>query len=157
MADIAQLEQALRYHFRDPALLSLALTHPSKGPKHNQRLEFLGDAVLEMCVSEKIYAMHPEMQEGEMTRLRQKLVREEKLAEAARGIRLGDYLLMDRSCEMVSFSCGAGRRRGTIQSRYLLSIWTRRDKVNTRSHAVVAQGCGARVCRCAEQYGSMSV
>lgn len=109
MADIAQLEQALRYHFRDPALLSLALTHPSKGPKHNQRLEFLGDAVLEMCVSEKIYAMHPEMQEGEMTRLRQKLVREEKLAEAARGIRLGDHLLMDKSCEM-----SGGRRNPSV-------------------------------------------
>ena len=100
MTNITQLEQALRYHFRDPALLTLALTHPSKAPKHNQRLEFLGDAVLEMCVSEKIYAMHPEMQEGEMTRLRQKLVREERLAEAARGIRLGDHLLMDKSCEL---------------------------------------------------------
>ena len=100
MADIAQLEQALRYRFRDQRLLTQALTHPSKGAQHNQRMEFLGDAVLEMCVSEKIYEMHPEMQEGEMTRLRQKLVREEKLAEAARSMHLGAQLYMDKSCEL---------------------------------------------------------
>lgn len=99
MTDFAALENALGYHFQDEKQLRLALTHPSMGGKHNQRLEFLGDAVLEMCVSEKIYEMHPEMQEGPMTQLRQKLVREEKLAEAARSIRLGDHLLMDKSCE----------------------------------------------------------
>lgn len=111
MADIAQLEQALRYRFRDQRLLTQALTHPSKGAQHNQRMEFLGDAVLEMCVSEKIYEMHPEMQEGEMTRLRQKLVREEKLAEAARSIRLGEQILMDKSCEL-----SGGRQNPSVLS-----------------------------------------
>ena len=97
--DLDALENALEYHFRDIGLLKLALTHPSMGGQDNQRLEFLGDAVLEMCVSEKIYDRHPEMKEGAMTRLRQKLVREEKLAAAAGGIRLGDFLIMDKSCE----------------------------------------------------------
>lgn len=100
MTDLTALENALQYHFRDRAKLELALTHPSMGGWHNQRLEFLGDAVLEMCVSERIYAMHPEMQEGAMTQLRQKLVREEKLAEAARAIQLGDYLLMSKGGEV---------------------------------------------------------
>ena len=98
MADLSALQTAIGYAFRRPSLLRQALTHPSLGHQHNQRLEFLGDAVLELCVSEQIYARHPEMQEGAMTRLRQKLVREEKLAEAAREIRLGEALLMDKSC-----------------------------------------------------------
>lgn len=100
MAEFAALQAAIGHSFRDPALLKLALTHPSLSPQHNQRLEFLGDAVLELCVSEKIYEKHPEMHEGAMTQLRQKLVREEKLAAAARQIHLGDALLMDRSCAM---------------------------------------------------------
>ena len=98
MADFSALQQAIGYRFTRQGLLKQALTHPSLGHDHNQRLEFLGDAVLELCVSEKIYENHPEMQEGAMTRLRQKLVREEKLAQIAREIRLGNALLMDKSC-----------------------------------------------------------
>ena len=67
MAELMRLQQDLGYEFQDTALLKLALTHPSHNHKHNQRLEFLGDAVLELCVSEKIYEKHPEMQEGPMT------------------------------------------------------------------------------------------
>ena len=99
MVDLSQLERAISYRFADKRLLSVALTHPSAGPENNQRLDYLGDAVLELCVSEKIYAMHPEMHEGAMTQLRQKLVREERLAQAARQIALGEALMMDRSCE----------------------------------------------------------
>ena len=98
MAEYAALEKAIGYVFRQHGLLKQALTHPSVGHDHNQRLEFLGDAVLELCVSEKIYEKHPEMQEGAMTRLRQKLVREEKLAQAAEQVKLGEYLRMDKSC-----------------------------------------------------------
>ena len=97
-ADYEALQEALGYRFGQTTLLKLALTHPSFSAHHNQRLEFLGDAVLELCVSEKIYDRHPEMHEGAMTQLRQKLVREEKLAEVARQIRLGDALLMEKSC-----------------------------------------------------------
>ena len=99
MADLTVLQQSIGYYFRDRSLLRQALTHPSMGGQHNQRLEFLGDAVLELCVSEKIYEKHPEMQEGAMTQLRQKLVREEKLAQAAGKIQLGSYLMMDKSCQ----------------------------------------------------------
>ena len=99
MGDMKALEDKLGYRFGDQSLLKLALTHPSVGRRHNQRLEFLGDAVLELCVSEKIYEKHPEMQEGPMTQLRQKLVREERLADAARQISLGEHLIMDWGCE----------------------------------------------------------
>ena len=98
MSDWTALEKAIGHQFRKLPLLRQALTHPSLSPHHNQRLEFLGDAVLELCISEKIYERHPEMHEGAMTQLRQKLVREEKLAEVARQISLGEYLLMDKSC-----------------------------------------------------------
>lgn len=107
--ELAKLEQVLHYTFRDRALLHVALTHPSMGGNHNQRLEFLGDAVLEMCVSEKIYANHPEMKEGAMTRLRQKLVREGRLAKVAREMGLGAYLKMDRGCE-----AGGGRENPSV-------------------------------------------
>lgn len=91
------LMNALGHRFRDPALLRLALTHPSGagGGADNQRLEFLGDAVLELCVSDEIFARHPDMQEGDLTQLRAALVREESLAVAARAFGLGDYLRLD--------------------------------------------------------------
>lgn len=94
--------QALGYDFSDTGLLLLALTHPSAVPGDggdNQRLEFLGDAVLQLCVSTELYARHPDVQEGELTRLRAALVREESLALAAHGFSLGDYLLMDHGEE----------------------------------------------------------
>ena len=111
MSDYAALEQAIGHSFRQPALLRQALTHPSLGHGHNQRLEYLGDAVLELCVSEKIYEQHPEMQEGAMTRLRQKLVREEKLAQAAEQVKLGEYLRMDKSCAVTG-----GRQNPSVLS-----------------------------------------
>ena len=109
MAGIAALQEAIGYRFQRVGLLREALTHPSLGGKNNQRLEFLGDAVLELCVSEKIYALHPDMQEGALTQLRQKLVREETLAQAARSVRLGDALLMERN-----FAADGGRGHDSV-------------------------------------------
>lgn len=102
-ARLARLAEALGHPFRDPGLLSLALTHPSAVPGDggdNQRLEFLGDAVLQLCVSAALYARHPGKQEGDLTQLRAALVREESLAEAARRFHLGDALVMDHGEEM---------------------------------------------------------
>lgn len=106
------LMQALGHSFTDPGLLLLALTHPSavsEGGGDNQRLEFLGDAVLQLCVSEALYARHPHMQEGELTRLRADLVREESLVLAARRFGLGSYLRLDRG-EDVS----GGREKASV-------------------------------------------
>ncbi len=91
----SELEKRLGYVFQNPKLLERALTHPSLGENSYQRLEFLGDAVLELFISRMLYDKRPLMPEGEMTRLRSALVREETLAMVAREIGLGDYLLMD--------------------------------------------------------------
>lgn len=80
------------YRFRDQRLLELALTHPSAGSPDNQRLEFLGDAVLEFLVSERLYRAYPDKAEGELTRLRAQLVCEEMLSVLADEMRLGDAL-----------------------------------------------------------------
>lgn len=95
---MASLMEALGYRFQSPGLLSLALTHPSATAglgKDNQRLEFLGDAVLQLCVSEALYTRYPNKREGELTQLRAALVREESLAYAAQKVLLGDYLRFD--------------------------------------------------------------
>lgn len=109
MADLAALQKGIGHEFKQIYLLQQALTHPSLSNQHNQRLEFLGDAVLELCVSEKIFVRHPDLQEGAMTQLRQKLVREEKLAAAAESIHLGDYLLMDKG-----FAASGGRKKPSV-------------------------------------------
>lgn len=91
------LEKALGYGFADKALLTLALTHPSMlSPKNNQRLEFLGDAVLEYCISEMLYSRYTEASEGELTARRAALVCEETLSRLAEGLSLGGYLRMGR-------------------------------------------------------------
>ena len=89
------IESAIGYTFRDPSLLRLALTHPSMGPKNNQRLEFLGDAVLEYIVSLRLFHDHQSEQEGSLTHRRQILVCEDMLCSIAEKMGLGQALIMD--------------------------------------------------------------
>ncbi len=96
---MTKLEKALGYAFRDRALLRRALTHPSMGRKDNQRLEFLGDAVLQFLMSDKLYREHPEDREGGLTHLRALLVCEAALSQVARGLGVGDALIMDKGEE----------------------------------------------------------
>jgi len=104
LGNLSALTHSLGYSFGGSELLRLALTHSSaasgKSDVDNQRLEFLGDAVLELCVSEEIYSRHPHMQEGELTKLRAALVCEESLAQAARRFSLGTYLVLDHGEEI---------------------------------------------------------
>lgn len=94
------LEEKLKYRFRDEALLKLALTHPSTlEAADNQRLEFLGDAVLEYCVSDLLYRQYPDSTEGELTARRAALVCEETLANLAETLSLGKYLTLGRGEE----------------------------------------------------------
>ena len=86
------LERLLGLSFIDPALLQEALTHKSAGTPNYERLEFLGDAVLELVVTEQIYQLHPTLDEGAMTRMRVALVRRDSLAEVAKRLQLGRYL-----------------------------------------------------------------
>ena len=98
--DLSKLENALGYRFQRPALLRLALTHPSCGAENNQRLEFLGDAVLQLSMSDIVFRAHPEQEEGGMTFLRARMVREETLCAVARHLNLGQYMRMDHGCEL---------------------------------------------------------
>ena len=86
------LQTRLSYQFRDPALLQLALYHRSAGKPDNERLEFLGDAVLGFIVADLLYRRHPTASEGDLSRLRSKLVQRPTLAAIARQLQLGDYL-----------------------------------------------------------------
>lgn len=94
------LMNALGYQFKNPALLAQALTHPSMGKNDNQRLEFLGDAVLQYVMSDLLYATHPESQEGTLTHLRALLVCEAALSQVARSLHVGEALRMDRGEEL---------------------------------------------------------
>ena len=93
------LMQAIDYQFRDPSLLRQALTHPSMGCADNQRLEFLGDAVLQYLMSDLLYQSHPQSQEGQLTHLRALLVCEAALSQVARSLGVGEALLMDKGEE----------------------------------------------------------
>jgi ribonuclease-3 len=82
------------HRFEDRALLLRALTHRSHGPAHNERLEFLGDSVLNCAVAFELYCRFPDLPEGELSRLRAHLVNQETLAATARGLDLGSVLLL---------------------------------------------------------------
>lgn len=96
MNRLADFEARIGYRFRDATLLEQALTHRSYGSQHNERLEFLGDSVLGCIMAEALYARFPALSEGELTRMRAALVREEALSDAASdlgaaaAIRLGE-------------------------------------------------------------------
>ena len=106
---MTKLEKALGYSFRNPELLRRALTHPSVGKKDNQRLEFLGDAVLEMVSSAFLYKEYPEKREGELTKLRASLVCEPSLADCARHLGIPAYLRLGKGEE-----AGGGREKESI-------------------------------------------
>ena len=111
-----ELERKLNYTFRDPALLGEALSHSSYANEHraahlnsNERLEFLGDSVLGFVTAEFLFVQHPDLPEGDLTRIRAALVCEQSLYEVARKLRLGQYLKLGRGEE-----AGGGRERISI-------------------------------------------
>ncbi|EPR43883.1 Ribonuclease 3 [Desulfovibrio sp. X2] len=117
------LEGAIGYTFKDHGLLLLALTHSShlnesgETADSNERLEFLGDAVIELVVSDELYRRFPEEREGELTRLRARLVKEQSLAELARGIGLPDYIMLGRGEE-----AQGGRERDSLLADALEAV-----------------------------------
>lgn len=100
------LEKSLGYSFADASLLRQALTHRSAGSSNNERLEFLGDAILGSVIAGELYHRYPTAREGMLSRLRSTLVRRESLARIAHGLQLGDYLQL-----------GAGERRSGGHAR----------------------------------------
>lgn len=89
-----QLQEILGYRFSKPELLQQALKHRSAGASHNERLEFLGDAVLELAITDLLYNQFSTSDEGRLTRFRARLVRKETLAERARALTLGQFLVL---------------------------------------------------------------
>ncbi len=104
-----RLERRLKYSFLNKELLSVALTHRSAATNHNERLEFLGDSVLNFVIASLLYERFPGAREGELSRLRAKLVKEDTLAELGRELQLGSYLVLG-SGELKS----GGSRRDSI-------------------------------------------
>ena len=90
--DLSILMKRIEYCFKDEALLLNALTHRSVGQHNNERLEFLGDAILGMVIADELFHRFPKCAEGEMSRLRASLVKGATLSELARDLSLGDYL-----------------------------------------------------------------
>lgn len=115
---LEELESRIGYHFQNTDLLRTAMTHSSYINEHhlekhqsNERLEFLGDAVLELVSSEFLYKDHPKVSEGELTRTRASMVCEPSLAFCARDLELGSYLLLGKGEEATG-----GRERESVTS-----------------------------------------
>jgi ribonuclease-3 len=94
VASTAALQRALGHDFADPALLNMALTHRSAGSRNNERLEFLGDSIVNHIIADALYERFPRAREGDMSRMRASLVKGDTLAELARELQLGEYLLL---------------------------------------------------------------
>jgi ribonuclease-3 len=88
------LDKTLRYRFRNADLFQQALTHRSATKHNNERLEFLGDAILDFVVSEAVYVARPDVSEGDLSKLRASLVKDDTLAEIALELGLGDHLIL---------------------------------------------------------------
>ena len=105
MSDLAALQQRLGYTFRNESLLQLALTHPSVAHEqgtpvqHNQRLEFLGDAVLQLALTRELYERFPAFDEGPLTKARARLVNRRSLGTHGRTLGLGAHLVLSRGEE----------------------------------------------------------
>ena len=117
MKSLERLQQAIGYVFQDEVLLRQALTHRSAGAQHNERLEFLGDAALNFVVAAELYARFPKVSEGNLSRMRARLVREETLAQVAGEIALADSLILGPG-ELRS----GGARRDSIRADALEAI-----------------------------------
>ena len=119
--NIREIEARLGYSFENPKLLETALTHPSFGGDHHvphyQRLEFLGDAVLELAISRHLFFELPEVDEGKLTRIRAFIVREETLCRAAQRLGLGDHIRLS-----VGEERSGGRKKPSILCDVLESV-----------------------------------
>ncbi len=102
MIDHENAQQSIHYAFEQVKLLETAMTHSSyaneqsESLENNERLEFLGDAVLELCVTKRLFERFPETREGELTRMRARLVSKPTLAELAKELKLDKFMLLGK-------------------------------------------------------------
>ena len=109
LPNLPQLEKLLNYKFQKTELLKEAVTHRSAGAKNNERLEFLGDSILNFVIAAELFARYPTSSEGDLSRLRASLVNKEGLFLVSQDLSLGDYLILG-SGELKS----GGYRRNSI-------------------------------------------
>lgn len=114
MIHIEKLCAEIGYHFHNPELLSEALTHRSAGKCNNERMEFLGDSILNFVITDVLYKKYPDFNEGELSRLRASLVKGDRLAVIAAGVNLGEYLALG-SGELKS---GGFRRKSILADAF---------------------------------------
>lgn len=129
-----QLQAKLGYQFKDQGLLMQALSHRSVGPHNNERLEFLGDAILGLTVAEALYQLMPNVDEGVLSRTRSNLVCEATLAEIAEAWSLGECLILGQG-EIKS----GGHRKPSILSdavEALIAAISLDDNLETAQHCV---------------------
>ncbi len=112
--ELTNLQDQLGYHFKDTTLLRTALTHRSAASRNNERMEFLGDAVLGYLISSELYQRFPTATEGVLSRLRASLVKGDTLADIAQQLQFGDYLILG-SGELKS---GGFRRRSILADAF---------------------------------------
>lgn len=122
--NLSELEELLGYHFHDQNLLKTAMTHTSYANEHrrdqivsNERLEFLGDAVLELVSSEYLYSKYPEMEEGKLSKMRASMVCEPSLAIIARRLTIPQFLILGKGEELMN-----GRSKESITSDAVESV-----------------------------------
>lgn len=139
MADLAALQQILGVSFNDPSLLEQALIHssyinenPGSAPTSNERLEFLGDAILDLVVAEKLYQDFTQFTEGEMTKLRSALVRRDTLFRVTKAIKLGDYLYLGKGEEASGGRYKPANLAGALEA-VIAAIFLDQDLATARS------------------------
>ena len=110
-------EQRFHYRFKDDVLLQTALTHRSHSANNNERLEFLGDAVLDLVISELLYQFYSEQTEGSLSRMRSGLVKGDTLAALAKELDLGEYLVLGKG-----ENTSGGRERLSLLSNALEAV-----------------------------------
>ena len=116
--NLHSLESRLGHQFNNRGLLNQALTHRSLGNENNERLEFLGDSLLGLIITEELFHLHPEANEGDLTRMRAQLVKGDTLAKIARSLDLGSWLRLGTS-ELKS----GGWRRNSILANTMEAIF----------------------------------
>ncbi|MFA5078348.1 MAG: ribonuclease III [Dehalococcoidia bacterium] len=121
MSSLNKLQSSIKIKFSNPSILQQAVTHtsyinenPAAVTGDNQRMEFLGDALLNLFVAEKLYCAFPDLPEGRLTEIRVSLVRQEKLAEKALKLKLGDYLLLGKGED----ASGGRTKRNNLADAY---------------------------------------
>lgn len=115
---LSELAAALGHDFKQPALLRQALTHSSYSADHNERLEFLGDSIVDMLLSALLYERFPALREGDLSRLRAQFVKQEALHGIALRLQLGDYLLLGEGEQK-----SGGRQRPSILADALEAVF----------------------------------